>query len=338
MEEDEGTGGQGRDGAADRPDAGEADEVSRLVLHCAAPYFLLGLGDLTHLSGGDRLSALLALAIMEANVRHVVRDPVLALRYAQFDTPPPDDTRRPVTVRALAESLSLPYDAARRRVAALEAAGVCVRTPKGVYIPNAPLMTEANREALARSYVALAQLAAEIEAVAPGFDLTGGASRPPGPAPAPAERLVARISVEYVLRFAERLASVAGDLSQGLVLLAILHHNFSPLYADPVLGRRYGGLKTPPPDDMLTPVSVLALSRILDQPFETTRRQVNRLIRGRRCERTRGGVIVPAQALQTRLARRALLGHLGDLQRTFGALARLGLTFGGNSDPPPQAD
>lgn len=338
MQDDEANGGPWREGAVERPAVAEADEVSRLVLHCAAPYFLRGLGDLFHLSGGDPLSALLALAIMEANVRHVVRDPVLALRYAQFDTPPPDDLRRPVTVRALAESLSLPYDAARRRVAALEAAGVCVRTPKGVYIPNAALMTDSNRQALGRSYLALARLAADVQAVAPGFDLTGGASRSPEPAPAPAERLVARISTEYVLRFAERLASVAGDLGQGLVLLAILHHNFEPLYADPELGRRHGGLKSPPPDDLLAPISVLALSRILQQPFETTRRQVNRLIRGRRCERTRGGVIVPARALRAGLARRALLGHLGDLQRTFGALARLGLTFVGNPAPPPAED
>ena len=339
MDEPDAAAGQGRAGAANSGaggptgDAPETDNTSRLVLQCAAPVFLQGLGGLAHLSGGDRLAALLTLAILEANVRHVVRDPVLALRYARFESPPPDEIRRPVSVRALAESLSLPYDAARRRVAALEATGVCVRTAKGVYIPNSALTTEANHQALIQGYQAMEALAAGLVSIAPGFDLTGGAPRAAEPSPEGAERLAVRVGVEYVLRFAERLAAVAGDVGQGLVLLAILHHNYAPVFSDPVLARRHGGLSNPPPDDLLAPVSVLALAKTLGQPFETTRRQVNRLIRGRRCVRVAGGVIVSAQAMRTALARRALLAHVGDVQRAYGALARLGLTFGGKSTP-----
>ncbi|MDP1875028.1 hypothetical protein [Phenylobacterium sp.] len=293
---------------------------------------------MAHLSGGDPLSAILTLAILEANVRHVARDPVLALRHAQFDAPPPDSTRRPVSVSALAESLRIPYEAARRRVATLEAAGVCVRTGKGVYIPTAVLITEENRLALAGTFRALESLATEIQAAAPSFDLTGGAPGAPGPPPPAPDRLAARVSAEYVLRFAERLGVVAGDVGRGLILLAILRHNFEPLHRDPALARKYGGLAHLPPDDLLAPVSVLALAGELGQPFETTRRNVNRLIRGHRCARTRGGVIVPARALKTAVARGVLLAHLGDIQRTFGALARLGLTFGGNQPAPTPAD
>jgi len=344
MDEPDAAAAQDRTGATPSGDGGrsvgapETDDISRLVLQCAAPFFLKGLGGLAHLSGGDRLTALLTLAILEANVRHVVRDPVLALRHARFDSPPPDEMRRPVNVRALAESLSLPYDAARRRVAALEAAGVCVRTAKGVYIPNSALTTEANHQALIDGYQAMETLAADLSGVAPDFDLTGGAPCAADPPPMGAERLAVRVGVEYVLRFAERLAAIAGDVGQGLVLLAILHHNYAPVFSDPVLARRHGGLSDPPPDDLLAPISVLALAKTLGQPFETTRRQVNRLIRGRRCVRIPGGVIVSAQAMRTALARRALLAHVGDVQRAYGALARLGLTFGGNTTPSAPDD
>ncbi|MDO8901532.1 MAG: hypothetical protein Q7V15_09275 [Phenylobacterium sp.] len=323
------------------PDGGKPGEpdVARLVLQCAIPFFLSSMKRLEHLSGGDSLSGLLTLGILEANVRHVSRDPVLARRHAQFETPPPDETRRPISARALAASLGVPYDAVRRRVAALEAAGICVRTAKGVYVPSAVLMTEANRGALARSYLAVSQLSREIITLAPGLDLTGGVAAPPdvGPLTAP-ERLAARITVEYVLRFAERLVGAAGDFSRGLILLAILQHNFEPLRQDPVLTRRYGGLKRAPPDDMLAPISVLALAGVIGHPFETTRRHVNHLIGDRLCARTRGGVIAPAAALQSELAQGLMAAHLGDLQRAFGAMARLGLVFDGKQEPPAARD
>ncbi|MDP1617363.1 hypothetical protein [Phenylobacterium sp.] len=321
MDETRGTSGTAA-GDTGRPD------VSRLIAQCAIPHFVRGVATLEHFGGGDPLTGVLALSIIEANVRHIVRDPVLALRYAGVDNPPPDDIRRPISVRALAASFSITYDAARRRVADLEARGLCVRTTRGVYIPAVALETEINRLALARSLKTVEDLAADIRAAAPDFDLTGGAKPIPGFAPATsAERLAARFIAEYVLRFAERLTRTTGDFGRGMILIAILDANYQPLREDLETARRYASSRNPPPDDLLAPISVLALSNQLKQPFETTRRNVNVLIRTKRCVRTPKGIIVPAQAFQTSLAREMLTGNVGDIQRVFGAMARLGVTF-----------
>ncbi|MEH6675658.1 hypothetical protein [Phenylobacterium sp.] len=303
-------------------------DMSRLIIQCAIPHFVQGVATLGHFAGGDPLTGVLALSIIEANVRHIVRDPVLALRYAGVDNPPPDDIRRPISVGALAASFSIPYDAARRRVADLEARGLCRRTTRGVYIPAAALETEANRQALGRSLATVRALAADVRAAAPNFDLTGGAKPMPGITPPTSqERLAARFTAEYVLRFAERLTRTTGDFSRGMILLAILEANYRPLHEDLEVARRYASVRRPPPDDLLAPISVLALSNSLKQPFETTRRNVNVLIQTRRCLRTPKGIVVPAQAFRTRLAHDALTGHVADIQRVFGAMARLGVTF-----------
>lgn len=303
-------------------------DASRLILQCAIPHFVQGVATLEHFGGGDPLTGVLALSIIEANVRHIIRDPVLALRYAGVDNPPPDDIRRPISVGALAASFSIPYDAARRRVADLEARGLCRRTTRGVYIPAIVLETEANRQALGRSLATVRALAADIHAAAPDFDLIGGAKPVPGiTPPVSQERLAARFTAEYVLRFAERLTRTTADFGRGMILLAILEANYQPLRENLEVARRYASVQRPPPDELLAPISVLALSNALKQPFETTRRNVNVLIRTRRCIRTPKGIIVPAQAFQTRLAREVLTGHLGDIQRVFGAMARLGVTF-----------
>jgi len=304
------------------------EDVSRLILQCAIPHFVQGVATLEHFGGGDAMTGVLALSIIEANVRHIVRDPVLALRYAGVDNPPPDDIRRPISVGALAASFSIPYEAARRRVADLEARGLCQRTTRGVYIPAAALETDANRLALGRSLATVRALAADVRTAAPNFDLTGGARPAPGiTPPVSQERLAARFTAEYVLRIAERLTRTTADFGRGMILLAILDANYQPLREDLELARRYASVRRPPPDELLAPISVLALSNTLKQPFETTRRNVNVLIRTWRCARTPKGIIVPAQAFNTRLARDVLTGHLGDIQRVFSAMARMGVTF-----------
>ena len=303
-------------------------DVSRLVMLCSIPHFLNGVRRMNYFGSGDALSAVLVLSIIEANLRHLVRDPVLALRHAALETPPPDEIRRPISVRALAASLRMPYDTARRRIAELEARGQCVRRSGGVYVPAQALQTPENLAALREAFVSAADLHAALRTAAPEFDPTGGVRPIPGlVAPASPERLAARFAGEYQLRYAERLAVMAGDLGRGLILMAIMQANAEPLLADPELARRHSSAASPPPDDLLAPVPVLAVSTELGLPFETTRRHVNRLIRSRIVRRVRGGVIAPHGFLDHEASRQALAAHLADLQRSYGSMARLGLVF-----------
>lgn len=86
---------------------------------------------------------LLYLAVMTANARPFTFDPVLALRYADITTPPPDSHRSPVSTGALARSMGMPYTTVRRHLEALVEAGQLVRAATGGYLVNMAWMQSA---------------------------------------------------------------------------------------------------------------------------------------------------------------------------------------------------
>lgn len=303
-------------------------DVSRLVMLYSIPHFLRGVWRMSYFGSGDALSAILVLSIIDANLSHIVRDPVLALRHAAPDNPPPDEIRRPISVRALAASLRIPYDTARRRVADLVIRDQCVRVPAGVYVPARALRTPENLAALSDTLRSVRRLHADLKAAAPEFDPTGGVTPIEGLViPASPERLAARFAGEYQLRFAERLAQTVGDLGRGLILMAIMQANAEPMLSDPLLARRHSSAANPPPDELLAPIPVLTVATQLGLPFETVRRNVNRLIWAGVARRVRGGVIAPHAFLDYEGSRRALVAHTKDVQRSYGSMARLGLRF-----------
>jgi hypothetical protein len=110
-------------------------------------------------------------------------------------------------------------------------------------------------------------------------------------------RLVARLSSDYVLRVVRLIADAyGGSIITAVVGQAIIAANTAHLGGRSGEGEAWTGHA--PPDELRRPVSVLALARSLDLPFETTRRHVQALEAAGRCVRVRGGVIVPASALE----------------------------------------
>src|SRR5215218_1566479 len=89
--------------------------------------------------GRDVVDGLLLAAISQANVAQITRSPELQRTYATLDQPPPDELRRPVSISAIANSLRIPFETARRRIAALSDLGIIVTHPRGVIIPSGPL-------------------------------------------------------------------------------------------------------------------------------------------------------------------------------------------------------
>lgn len=118
----------------------ESDK-QRLAARASIEFFLRGVEMAAGMSGGDILRGIIFLAIVHANTRHVDGKPDIAARYSASDAILPDEHRRPVSVYAIAKSLSLSYETTRRYVAKLEADGRCVRGAdrKGVYVPAAVL-------------------------------------------------------------------------------------------------------------------------------------------------------------------------------------------------------
>jgi DNA-binding Lrp family transcriptional regulator len=92
---------------------------------------------------GDGPSGTMMMTIIAANVRHITQDPELAAHYAAEDTPPPDELRRPITLRELSRALDLPFETVRRRAARLVAYGVDWKVADGragLIVPTRILM------------------------------------------------------------------------------------------------------------------------------------------------------------------------------------------------------
>src|SRR3954465_15828307 len=71
----------------------------------------------------DVVDALIAMSINRANTQHIRQGP--SFRTIAETGVAPDEARRPVNVKSIADSLGLPYETVRRRVNALLERGFC---------------------------------------------------------------------------------------------------------------------------------------------------------------------------------------------------------------------
>ncbi|MGA0602074.1 hypothetical protein ACO2Q3_15315 [Caulobacter sp. KR2-114] len=134
-------------------------------------------------------------------------------------------------------------------------------------------------------------------------------------------RVATRLSSDYFFRALGLISSLhGGDITAAIIWQAIVTANTAHLDAGD-----YRGSEASPPDDLRRPVSVLSLSQSLGMPFETTRRYVNRMIAAGRCERVRGGVVVPASVLNDERTQAARLENLGYLRRLGREMLRAGI-------------
>ena len=65
---------------------------------------------------GDVRCGIVALTIISANTACLDTRGGEGWRYADIDEPLPDEARRPISIKGIAESLGLPYEMLRRRV------------------------------------------------------------------------------------------------------------------------------------------------------------------------------------------------------------------------------
>jgi hypothetical protein len=121
---------------------------------------------------GSIVNTVLYAALVSANASRITNDPVLAIRYAGADTPPPDSIRSPAKPAELAERLGLPYELVRRRLLTFGELGWARRVEAG-YLANIERMDD---PALMASTLAIGQRFAQlVQGVAQtGLDLSVG--------------------------------------------------------------------------------------------------------------------------------------------------------------------
>lgn len=275
--------------------------------------------------GRDVIDGLLLVAISQANVALITRDPELQRTFATLDHPPPDDLRRPVSVNAIASSLHLPFETTRRRVAALVKAGVLQSTTRGVILPQAPLNSVFYRMAAGANYELLRTLYFRLRKIGLLSDIVRP-NAPPFEPEHPPIRLVIRLSADYILRLVDPLHRYIGDLISGLILLDVFQANTEHL-ADTQGGDdgeewTEGGFVS---DADRRPVSAADIARRLGIAHETVRRRLIRLVAKGSCERSDDGYWISSRILASGLLLDIVLTNQTYMHRLFGALAESGV-------------
>lgn len=134
----------------------------RLALRLSSEYILRSIDLMTNVVGGDLVKGLIFLAIVQANIQHLVHDDSLSQVYSESTDTVPDEARRPVSVHALSVSLGIPYETTRRYVNKLLTEGYCERVRRGLVVPAAVLQREQMLNALKRNFANLQRLMAGL--------------------------------------------------------------------------------------------------------------------------------------------------------------------------------
>lgn len=275
--------------------------------------------------GRDVVDGLLITAISQANVAQISRSRELQLAYATLDQAPPDELRRPVSVSATANSLRLPFETTRRRVASLAELGAIRSTPRGVIIPTAPLSSPFYRFVAEGHYNLVRALYFRLRAIGMFEDLPRAAV-PAFDPETPPVRLVVRMSSDYVLRLAETIGAHIGDVVTGVILLDLFHANTEHL------SDNEGGAADAEwteqgfvPDDQRRAVRTAAIAQRLGIAPETVRRHMQRLAKQDLCERKEDGYIVSARILARPGIVQFMLDNQSHMHRLFASLADFGV-------------
>ena len=113
-----------------------SDAVTRAVSRICTEFFLEAAVGNADFFNGELVTALVFLAIMRENVRHIEHSPENTRAYGDAQSLPPDSEREPVTIYVVAKELGLTYETARRHVKRLVDDGFCIRTERGLLIPT----------------------------------------------------------------------------------------------------------------------------------------------------------------------------------------------------------
>jgi len=132
---------------------------ARAAVRCATDYILRWVEIANEAHGVDIIYSLVYTTLWAGNVSHL-RGKV----YAEIDDIPPDEERRPITIRQVADSLGLPYETVRRRVVEMLKRGVAKKVGReGFIVPGEALARPEMVTSLRRSHTSLTRFLKELK-------------------------------------------------------------------------------------------------------------------------------------------------------------------------------
>jgi DNA-binding Lrp family transcriptional regulator len=309
-----------------RAEAPDDAAVARIVTRLSSDYVLRAFQLLID-SFGDIRAGLLVQAINLANISHIEALAEENVRAAGASGIFPDEMRRPISIARLADSAGMPFENVRRLVQHLVDNGACAKIEGGVIVPRACLERPETLQLVIANLGYVRRFVRDLHAA--GFSERLPASLLEAPNQAapdlPATRLVARRSTEYILRALQLLTETYGDIRTGIVAQTIVAANTSHLDARTGEGWRYAGVDQRIPDEVRRPVSVVRIAESLGLPYETMRRQVERLLDAGICIRLPAGLIIPAAVLDRPGPVAAMLVNVGYVRKFVRELRAPGL-------------
>ena len=295
----------------------------RLALRAANGFAL----EMLQVYRGDRdfADAVIIATLVQCNAGSVTGEAALRRRYAGFDTPPPEELRRAISVNALAASLGLPFETVRRRTKQLIADGICVSTAAGVRFADGVIGGEAQRRSLERTYALVQALYDRlVRANCVQLMTLPALAAPDFPPEAPPVRIVWRAAADYFLRMMELLLPNFSNLATAFIVLEVARANTQGL-SDAVRGEDGTEPEAFVPDSCRRPVRASDVADKLGLPHETVRRNLQALVKDGRCQRAHDGYIVPAAVLARPNVVAAWSANFRNLGRMFGELADTGV-------------
>jgi DNA-binding Lrp family transcriptional regulator len=275
----------------DSPGIEAVRRQQRLIFRCVMEFLLDEGGKLSRRHDGDFVRGAVFLAIAQATRMPDGAAAGVAVPRA-----------RTISVRAISQSLALPYETTRRKVAELEALGLCRRVDDGGLAASpAAFAGEAYDAACRETWLALRGLIVRLRTL--GFDF-GGFDRVSAQASprADGQRLAEAVAVlgdDFLLRVLEAGAGPHGSILNGVLATAMLIANAELVTHDPQLAWKYAGAETPPPDSLRRPATVTELATRLGFTHETVRRRVKRFVELGWARRVTGGYLYSMARQQT---------------------------------------
>lgn len=191
----------------------------------------------------------------------------------------------PISMHALANSLSRPYETVRRHVHALIDEGICDRQPNGVITQAQSLTSPAMMAMVAAAHDSFVRFIEDLGTL--GIALPGsraGAIYDPS--------VGVRKAADLMLAVTDSNRGVHHDWGELVVYSTILCANVRSFAHDPVLAPLYADQSVPVPPELWRPVRTSVVARAIGIAESTVRRRVTAMLADGRIERRRAGLVV----------------------------------------------